>query len=376
MSAPHGAPPVTRKTATRPRSRARLLGLLVGAALLVSACGPKEEIVYVDRNAHSDSGSAAYTPIGRSTDPRVHAAGAYRPPASPQIGPAHANASPEPYAPFAASHSPSVHPGGEPHLVATVTLAHERGSNSSSSHGSSASASSGGSHGSAAPTTTVSTAAATAARPAAATKPAASPTVPAQLSFGAGLGATPGPSTRSSALAGLAQEDIDLVTVSGRIEKVDGTELTVQTPTGPQKVKLGQGARVERDALGSADDLKPGQFVGVNQIPNGPASTVRLYATGPSMPKAGIVPMLGTRLGHVTTYGSVVALQFGGLLLKTDTDTTNVTLPNTVEILRPVPVSAADLAVGQQVIVTGVQTGEDSLEAAAVRITAESRAVR
>jgi hypothetical protein len=157
------------------------------------------------------------------------------------------------------------------------------------------------------------------------------------MSLGAGLGATPGASSSASALASLAEEDVDLVTVAGRIERVNGTELTVQAPTGPQTIKLGQGVRVERDALGSADDLKPGQFVGVLQSPNGPAASVRLYATGPSMPKAGIVPMLGARLGQVTTYGSVVALQFGGLLLKTDTDTTNVTLPNTVEIFRPVP---------------------------------------
>jgi hypothetical protein len=370
-----GASLVKREALVRPRSRVRLFSVLLGAALLVSACGPKEEIVYVDRNSHSESDASAYTPIGRSADPRVHADGSYRPAPSPQIGPAHVSNSPEPYAPLATSHSPQVHAGGEPHLVATVTLAHERGSRTAASHAASTPTPASAARGSSNHESTVSTAASTAPRPAGALA-AASPTVPARLSLGSGLGATPGASSTTGALASLAEEDIDLVTAAGRVERVDGAELTVQTSTGPQRVTLGPGVRVERDALGSADDLKPGQFVGVLQTPNGPAASVRLYATGPSMPKAGTVPMLGARLGQVTTYGSVVALQFGGLLLKTDTETTSVALPNTVEILRPVPVGAGDLVAGQQVIVTGVQTSSDALAATAVRITAESRAIR
>ena len=89
-------------------------------------------------------------------------------------------------------------------------------------------------------------------------------------------------------------EDVDeLETVAGRIESIVGKSILVDTAAGKARVRLAENARIDRDALGSPADLKPGQFVGVLHVPSGPATSVRLYPTGPSMPRPGVVPMVG-----------------------------------------------------------------------------------
>jgi hypothetical protein len=91
------------------------------------------------------------------------------------------------------------------------------------------------------------------------------------------------------------------------------------------------------------------------------------------MPRLGIVPMVGSRLGQVTTFGSVVGLQFGGLVLNAGSLTTAVTLPNTVEILKPAPSAPNDLRVGAQIIATGPVNADGTLVATGVRMTGQSR---
>jgi hypothetical protein len=162
-------------------------------------------------------------------------------------------------------------------------------------------------------------------------------------------------------------------TVAGKIESIDGAVLTVQTQAGSQQVRLAERARVDGDALGSSADLKPGQFVGIAHAPGGPADVVRLYTTGPSMPSPGVVPVVGSRVGQMTTFGSIVKLEFGGVLLNTGSQTTAVTLPNGVEILRPVQQARSDLAVGTQVLATGSLDDDGALVATALRVTGDAR---
>jgi hypothetical protein len=171
-------------------------------------------------------------------------------------------------------------------------------------------------------------------------------------------------------------EDASQATITGKVESIVGSTMKIQTQTGSEKVRLADRMRVERDALGTAADLKPGQFVGVVHLPNGPADSVRLYATGPTMPRPGIAPLLGSRSGQVTTFGSIVRLEFGGLLLNTGSQTTTVTLPNGVLILRAAPQSSSDLSAGTQVIATGPIGKDGSVLATAVRVTGEARAAR
>jgi hypothetical protein len=161
-------------------------------------------------------------------------------------------------------------------------------------------------------------------------------------------------------------------TIAGRIESIAGPMLKVQTQAGAQDVRLADRARVERDALGSVADLKPGQFVGVVHAPGGPADTVRLYVTSPSMPRPGVAPIVGSRSGQVATFGSVVKLELGGVVLNTGSQTTTLTLPSGVPILRPTSQGSPDLAVGTQVIATGPVEADGSVVATAVRITGES----
>lgn len=189
------------------------------------------------------------------------------------------------------------------------------------------------------------------------------------------LGAVP--ATPAARNVPLDVDDIDeLETVAGRIESIVGKSMLIDTTAGKSRVRLAENARIDRDALGSPADLKPGLFVGVLHAPSGPATSVRLYATGPTMPRPGVVPMVGSRQGQVTTFGSIVALQFGGLLLNAGGATTTVTLPNTVEILKPAVSQSAELAAGAQIIATGPVTGDGTVVATGVRVTAPPRADR
>jgi hypothetical protein len=190
-----------------------------------------------------------------------------------------------------------------------------------------------------------------------------------------GLGAVA--ATSSTRSVPLDVDDVDeLETVAGRIESIVGKSLLVDTAAGKSRVRLAENARIDRDAIGSPADLKPGLFVGVLHAPSGPAKSVRLYAAGPSIPRSGVVPMVGSRQGQVTTFGSIIALQFGGLVLNAGGATTTVTLPNTVEILKPVTSQSAELAAGAQIIATGPLTGDGTVVATGIRVTAPARAER
>src|SRR3954451_8071977 len=61
---------------------------LLAAIALVSAGCKREEIVYVNSEEHAADGTAAYTPLSRSGEPRVHANGEHAPAEAVQSGPA------------------------------------------------------------------------------------------------------------------------------------------------------------------------------------------------------------------------------------------------------------------------------------------------
>lgn len=349
-----GLPPALRPD-VRGSARFRVLGMALATVLLVSACGAKEEIVYIDS---AEAGRGAYTPIGRSASSRVHKDGSHQPADDVQIG----SGDPAPSVPIAGSDSQLVHANGVHLEIPPVYLAHEvkagLGSNVAQ------------------PVSTPSVAASKpSARPGGAVAQAApSPTAAPRLNLATGLGSSAG-ARKPEGTATVTQDDADdeVATVAGRIESIVGQDVMVKSPSGSARVRLAERVRVDRDALGTATDLKPGQFVGAIQTLGGPASSIRLYVTGPSTPRPGIVPLIGSRNGQVTTFGSVVTLQFDGLLLNTGGETTTVTLPAGVEILKPAPADSSALAVGSQIIATGTMASETVLAATAVRITSEAR---
>lgn len=359
-----------------PWSHARALGLTIAVVLASVGCGAKEQVVYVDPIP-----PGGYAPISRSTHPRVHADEHREAAADVQIGPAPAEDGPSPYMPIAQRGSQVVHASAASHAVAPpVAIAGDKAKPAgapsttapSSSHSAAAASDA---HGAA--VTTVSHAAASAPKPGAAyaARLAASPTPAARLALGPALGATAGTPTPSGVLTMDEEKDEGQASIVGKIESITGPLLKIQTPAGLQRVRLAEQARVEREAMGATADLKPGQFVGILHLPSGPADAVRLYATGPSMPRPGIAPMVGSRSGQVTTFGSIVKLEFGGLLLNTGSQTTMVTLPSGVPILRPAPQNSPDLAVGTQVIASGPIDPDGSLVATSVRVTGEARPV-
>jgi hypothetical protein len=364
------SPPVAEDGHFPGMRRARVLGIVLSAVLLISACGPKTEIVYIDPTDHDAPGHPAYTPIGRSSDPRVHQDGAHELLEKVEIGPPGDGKQAAPYAPIGSSGGPLVDAGAERAAAPKVLIglerepapANDRTSMASLSHAEDAGR-----------VSTASADSAPASKPLIPAPIAAGPTVPPRLSLGNTPGAAPATLTPQVVPAVAVNEDDDLETVSGKIESIVGKSILLETAVGKARVRLADGARIERDALGSAADLKAGRFVGVLHAPSGPATSVRLYTTGPSMPHPGVVPMAGSRVGQITTFGSIVALQFGGLLMNAGGETTNVTLPGTVEVLKPAPAGAADLTAGMSLVATGPIDADDTLVATGVRLTGQAR---
>jgi hypothetical protein len=337
--------------------RSRVLGIVLSVVLLISACGPKAEIVYIDPKDHDDSGSPAYTPIGRSVDPRVHQDGDHELLEKVEISRPGDSKQSAPYVPIGSSGGPLVDAGGKRAAAPRVLIGLERMGTLADDHTGAASATHGeGASRASAPPAVIAPAPAA---PAPASEPllpapvAPSPTVPPRLALGNTLAAQASTPTSQAAPAVVVDEDDDLETVSGKIESIVGKSILLETAIGKTRVRLADAVRIERDILGSPADLKAGRFVGVLHAPSGPATSVRLYTTGPSMPRPGVVPMAGSRVGQITTFGSIVALQFGGLLMNAAGETTNVTLLGTVEVLKPVPAGAADLTAGMSLVATG-----------------------
>jgi hypothetical protein len=332
------------------------------------------EIVYIDPKDHDASGLAAYTPLGRSADPRVHKDGVHDVVPKVQIGPRSGDDHAA-YTPIGSSHGPLVHAGEKHEVAPTVAIALERNGSGYDSRP----AASSSSHGveptpaSSVAATPVAALPPSAPKPAAVAKPAASPTPLAGLNLSTGPAASP-PSARIS--VPLDEDADELETVAGRIENIAGRSMLLETVAGKSRVRVADGARIDRDTLGSPSDLKPGLFVGVLHAPGGPAVSLRIYPVGPSMPRPGVVPMHGSRVGQVTTFGSVVALQFGGLVVNAGGATTTITLPNAVEILKPASSAASEFVAGAQVIATGPVTGDGTLVATGVRVTSPPRPER
>jgi hypothetical protein len=353
--------------------------------LLAAACA-KEEIVYIDPREDEDASHGGYRPFAKSKHGLVHPDGHHEPPEEAiEIGPPPDPDHTTPYAPFAATGGPLVHNAAEGHVVSTVRLAHEgpapatvakAGPTSTPtlvpSNASRAVASSGGPAAPAKPS----------GAPATGLQPAASPTAVARIEHPAGSEpaakpATSKPESPKPSTSNVPSMDVDdkddIDTIMGKIEAVVGPTLTLETAEGKAKMTLKDNAKVERDARGSVADLKPGQYVGVLQMPNGPATLIRLYATGPSMPRPGTVPVAGSRLGEIMTFGTIVTLQFGGLLLNASSQTVTIGLPNGIEVLKPAPSAPSDLAVGGNVIATGPVSDDGTLSAMAVRLVAARR---
>jgi hypothetical protein len=341
----------------------RVLGMALASVLLVSACASKQEASRPSSGHAEEDSHGAYTPFARSTSARVSQDGSHHVADDVKIGSEH----PAAYNAIATTGSAWVHPAGAIRSMAPFQLEYERqaGVGSTATYVSTTP-----------PTTTASAAAKPGAPRPTGARPAPSPTAVARLNLGAGLGASAAakPGGNGNALT-LTDDDgsDDLATIAGRVESIVGQDVAIKAPSGTVRMKLAPRVRIDRDSLGGTADLKPGQFVGAVQTLGGPASSVRLYATGPSTPRPGIVPMVGSRNGQVTTFGSVVTLQFGGLLLNTGGETTTVTLPAGVEILKPAQADASVLAVGAQIIATGTMGADDLLTASAVRVTTAAR---
>jgi hypothetical protein len=395
-----------KKAAVSRRATVRWAALGAVAVMLATACGAKTEIVYVDPPGLHGS----YQPFMQTTDPRIDRNGHHTVPPAVAIGPEADGHTLDPIVPIPASHSrlidtshrakpnkqfyfsfedhpiqmsprsspvpvPTARPAASVAAAGAVTP-NTRPAMTPAAEGAAPSVSTEpGSSTGVAPTLATETVghsevAAEAPKPSAeAARPTvASPTaLPARYNLGTNLG-TPVPANGPALSMAVSGEEP--LTVTGAIDKVAGRGVLVRSADGSQQVLVPDGARLERESRGRVSDLRPGDMVGVWRQPNGPALSVRVYSQGQGMPRPGIVPMTGARLGQIAVFGKIVAFQGNSIVVNSGAETTSIALPGGVEVLKPAAASLSDLAVGASLTATGNLGADGVLTATAARLTA------
>jgi len=100
--------------------------------------------------------------------------------------------------------------------------------------------------------------------------------------------------------------------------------------------------------------------------PDGTAISIRIFQSGVTIRPAQI-PMAGAQQGNVMTNASIESFD-GKTLVVAAGDTIRLTVPADVEVLKPLPATFADLAVGKRITASGVASPDSNLVATAIYI--------
>jgi hypothetical protein len=199
-------------------------------------------------------------------------------------------------------------------------------------------------------------AAAAAASPAALVSPSPSPVAVAS------------PSPSPAALASPSPSPAAATSVSGPIDSIAGRELTVATNTGSRQVQVPESARIEQEGTGTVADLRPGLSVGITGRPDGTARSIRIFPAALGTPRPGQIPMSGPEQGNIMTNAVIESFDGQTLVVSAAGSSFRIAVPPEAEVLKPIPVSFADLAAGKRVIATGTVSPDGTLVAATVNL--------
>lgn len=114
-------------------------------------------------------------------------------------------------------------------------------------------------------------------------------------------------------------------------------------------------------------DLRPGLFVGVTGKPDGTAVSIRIFPAVLS-PRLSQSPMTGPQQGNIMTNAAIESFDGRILTVTAPGEKWQISVPADTEVLRPLPATFEDVAVGKRALTTGTLGPDDVLVAATVNL--------
>ena len=131
-------------------------------------------------------------------------------------------------------------------------------------------------------------------------------------------------------------------------------------------------AVIEREALGTVADLRPGLLVGVTARANASnqlvASQVRVFPAVLQTVRAGQFPMTGAQSGNLMTNGTIESVSASEVVVDYSGEKARFQIPATCDIVKSVPAVFSDIRETYRVTVTGDRNSAGVILARTVNI--------
>jgi hypothetical protein len=164
------------------------------------------------------------------------------------------------------------------------------------------------------------------------------------------------------------------VRIRGTITGIDGRVLSVKSREGRDlKIELADNVAVAVAKKIPFEDIKKGDYVGATTLPgpNGTQVAVEVHYLAPTTPEGQLAWDLqpGSTMTNANVDSMVVGAGGRELTLRYKGGTQTIVVPESAALVRAVPGTRADLAVGEYVFIGAQQAADGMLSAARVQVS-------
>jgi hypothetical protein len=164
------------------------------------------------------------------------------------------------------------------------------------------------------------------------------------------------------------------VRIRGTITGIDGKVLSVKSRDGKDlRIELADNVSVAVAKKIPFEDIKKGDYVGATTVPgpNGTQVAVEVHYLAPTTPEGQLAWDLqpGSTMTNANVDSMVVGTGNRELTLRFKGGTQTMVVPESAALVRTVPGTRADLAVGEYVFIGAQQAADGMLSAARVQVS-------
>jgi hypothetical protein len=164
------------------------------------------------------------------------------------------------------------------------------------------------------------------------------------------------------------------VRIRGTITGIDGKALSVKSRDGKDlRIELADNVAVAVAKKIPFEDIKKGDYVGATTVPgpNGTQVAVEVHYLAPTTPEGQLAWDLqpGSTMTNANVDSTVVGTGNRALTLRYKGGTQTIVVPESAALVRAVPGTRGDLAVGEYVFIGAQQAADGTLSAARVQVS-------